>query len=192
MQIGYARVSTAEQDPQTQIHQLNEKGITKIFSDTGSGVKKNRLGLQEMLKFARKGDTIVVVRIDRIFRSLKNMVELMDELKQKEVHFESLSEPFFNTSSNSANGNFLIQIFAAVAEFERALIRERTKAGLESARKRKIKFGRPNGSKGETLEKFLFAQHLFKNQSTSIQKACQIAGISKSSYYRINSEAVKS
>lgn len=102
-----------------------------------------------LLKYMRKGDTVIVYKNDRMFRSLKNMVELIDKFNEVGVHFKSLSEPEFNTSS--ANGKFLLQIFAAVAEFERNLISERTKVGLANARKRKKLLGRPHGPKMETV-----------------------------------------
>ena len=111
------------------------------------------------------------------------MIELIEIFNQKKVLFKSLTEPAFDTSS--ANGRFIIQIFGAVAEFERNLIAERTKAGLEGARKRKKKLGRPLGVSQELLEKYQFALHLYKNKNIPINKACKQARISKTSFYRI-------
>ena len=105
-----------------------------------------------MLSFLREGDVVIVYKTDRIFRSLKNMIELIEFFNQKGVFFKSISEPAFDTTS--ANGKFIIQIFGAVAEFERNLISERTKAGIEGARRRKKLIGRPKGIKKETLEKY--------------------------------------
>lgn len=183
MKIGYARVSTADQNLQPQIEILNEFGCKKIYQDKISSTKKHRPGLDELKNHLRSGDTLVVYKIDRIFRSLKDMVELIEWLKEKEIGFVSVSEPAFDTTS--ANGSFLLQIFAAFAEFERNLISERTKLGLANARKRKKKLGRPLGVKLETLEKFEYAKHLFVNKNTPIDKACKLAGISKASYYRV-------
>lgn len=184
MIFGYARVSTPDQDLDSQIQQLKTKGVDKIYTDIGSGVRTDRKGLNDLLNSVRSGDTILVYRIDRIFRSLKNMIELIENFKQKKVNFKSLSEPEFDTSS--ANGNFLLQIFSAVAEFERNLIRERTKAGLDAARRRNKHLGRPKGTKKETKEKYEYAKHLYENKNTPIIKACQLAGISKASFYRLD------
>ena len=135
MIFGYARVSTAEQKLETQIELLKQQGCEKIYTDIASGVREDRKGLNEMLSFLREGDVVIVYKTDRIFRSLKNMIELIEFFNQKGVFSKSISEPAFDTTS--ANGKFIIQIFGAVAEFERNLISERTKAGIEGARRRK-------------------------------------------------------
>ncbi|MCM4174281.1 recombinase family protein [Arenibacter sp. TNZ] len=149
MVVGYARVSTPEQKLESQIDLLKNNGCEIIYSDIASGTRDDRKGLNEMLKYMRKGDTVLTYKNDRVFRSLKNMVDLIDRFNESGVHFKSLSEPEFNTTS--ANGKFLLQIFAAVAEFERNLISERTKVGLNNARKRNKLLGRrgmkPNGAK---------------------------------------------
>ena len=111
------------------------------------------------------------------------MVELIDTFNKAGVYFKSLSEPEFNTAS--ANGKFLLPIFAAVAEFERNLISERTKVGLANARKRNKLLGRPTGSKKETIEKYHFAKYLYDKQDLPIKIACNRSGISKSSFYRV-------
>jgi DNA invertase Pin-like site-specific DNA recombinase len=183
MKIGYARVSTDSQNLQPQIDTLKENGCEKIFSDYASGVRDDRPGLNDMLKILRKGDTVVIYKTDRIFRSLKNMIDLVEKFNAIDVHFQSLSEPAFDTTS--ANGKFLIQIFGAVAEFERNLISERTKFGLDNARKRKKLLGRPKGAKTETMEKYQYALHLYSNKHIPIDRACKMAGISKASFYRI-------
>ncbi|MEM6895626.1 MAG: recombinase family protein [Bacteroidota bacterium] len=183
MIFGYARVSTPDQKLEAQIDLLEKAGCEKIYTDVASGVRSDRKGLKALLKYMRKGDTVMAYKNDRMFRSLKNMVELIDKFNEVGVHFKSLSEPEFNTSS--ANGKFLLQIFAAVAEFERNLISERTKVGLANARKRKKLLGRPKGSKKETIEKYHFAKYLYDKQDLPIKIACQRAGISKSSFYRV-------
>ena len=180
MIFGYARVSTAEQKLETQIELLKQQGCEKIYTDIASGVREDRKGLNEMLSFLREGDVVIVYKTDRIFRSLKNMIELIELFNQKGVFFKSISEPAFDTTS--ANGKFVIQIFGAVAEFERNLISERTKAGIEGARRRKKLIGRPKGIKKETLEKYHFAFHLYENKNIPIDKACKQAGISKTSF----------
>lgn len=126
-------------------------GTKKICTDAAGGVREDRKGLNEMLSFLREGDVVVVYETDRIFRSLKNIAELIDFFNQKGVLFKSISEPAFDTTS--ANGKFIIQIFGAVAEFERNLISEKTKIGLEGARRRNKHLGRPKGISKEALEK---------------------------------------
>ena len=111
------------------------------------------------------------------------MVELIDKFNEAGVYFKSLSEPEFDTKS--ANGKFLLQIFATVAEFERNLISERTKVGLENARRRNKLLGRPKGSKKETIEKYHFAKYLYDRKNLPIKIACKRARISKSSFYRV-------
>ena len=189
MIIGYARISTPEQNIKTQIDLLQEQGCEQIYRDVASGVREDRQGLKEMLSFLREGDIVIVYKLDRIFRSLKNMIELIEVFNQKKVLFKSITEPAFDTTT--ANGKFLIQIFGAVAEFERNLIKERTKAGIEGARRRKKLLGRPKGSKKETIEKYQYAMHLYENKNIPIDKACKQAGIAKTTFYRIENEINK-
>ncbi|AZB09303.1 recombinase family protein [Chryseobacterium sp. G0162] len=184
MTVGYARVSTPEQNISTQVEMLKDNGCEKIFTDIASGVREDRLGLNEMLSYLRKDDIILVYKTDRIFRSLKNMIELIDKFNEKGILFKSITEPAFDTTS--ANGKFIIQIFGAVAEFERSLISERTKSGLEGARKRKKLLGRPKGSSQKSIEKYQYAKHLYDNKNIPINKACQQAAISKATFYRID------
>lgn len=184
MVIGYARVSTKDQNLDNQIQILKDNGCEKIYSDIASGVKENREGLNSLLEFARGGDTILVYKSDRIFRSLKNMVQLIEFFNEGGIYFKSITEPQFDT--NSANGKLFLQIFAAIAEFERNLISERTKSGLEGARRRNKLLGRPRGFKKETLDKYSYANHLYNNQNLSIDKACERAGISKTTFYRVD------
>lgn len=184
MIFGYARISTEEQNLDNQINLLQINACEKIYSDIASGVREDRKGLQEMLTYLRVGDTVIVYKIDRIFRSLKNLVNLIDQFNAMEVNFKSLSEPEFDTTSS--NGKFLLQIFGAVAEFERNLISERTKIGLAGARKRKKLLGRPKGAKKETLAKYHYAQHLYDTKNIPIDEACKMAKISKTSFYRID------
>jgi len=183
MIVGYARVSTKNQNIKSQIELLKKANCEKIYTDIASGVRDDRKGLNEMLEFVRKGDIVIAYKNDRIFRSLKNMIILIDKFNELGVHFKSLSEPEFDTTS--ANGRFLLQIFAAVAEFERNLISERTKVGLTNARKRKKLLGRPRGIKKETLEKYQFAKHLYDSKNIPIDTACKKAGLSKTTFYRI-------
>jgi len=188
MLVGYARVSTPDQNIESQVDLLKREGCDKIYTDVASGVREDREGLKEMIEYLRKGDTVLTYKNDRIFRSLKNMIDLIDQFNEKGVHFKSLSEPEFDTTS--ANGKFLLQIFAAVAEFERNLISERTKVGLSNARKRKKLLGRPKGPKKETIEKYQYAKHLYDNQGIPIEQACKKAGLSKATFYRVEKDIV--
>lgn len=184
MKIGYARVSTSDQNIQSQISLLEQAGCEKIYTDFASGVREDRPGLIQMLETLRKDDTVLIYKTDRIFRSLRNMVNLIEKFNELGVSFKSLSEPEFDTTS--ANGKFILQIFGAVAEFERNLISERTKVGLNNARERKKFLGRPKGIKKETLDKYNYALHLYENKNTPIDKAVLVAGLSKTSFYRID------
>jgi len=186
MIFGYGRVSTPDQNISVQTDLLKEHGCEKIYTDVASGAREDRKGLNELLSYLREGDVVLVYKTDRIFRSLKNMIDLIDTFNKKGVKFKSISEPAFDTTS--ANGKFIIQIFGAVAEFERNLISERTKFGLEGARRRNKLLGRPTGASKKTLEKYQYAKHLYDNKNIPIDKACKQAGISKSTFYRIDKQ----
>ena len=186
MIFGYGRVSTPDQNISVQTDLLKEHGCEKIYTDVASGAREDRKGLNELLSYLREGDVVLVYKTDRIFRSLKNMIDLIDTFNKKGVKFKSISEPAFDTTS--ANGKFVIQIFGAVAEFERNLISERTKFGLEGARRRNKLLGRPTGASKKTLEKYQYAKHLYDNKNIPIDKACKQAGISKSTFYRIDKQ----
>jgi len=142
MKIGYARVSTDDQRMDLQRDALTAAGCEKVFTDTASGAKAARPGLAEALAFARKGDVLVVWRLDRLGRSLPELVKVVGELEAAGVGFESVTE---RIETNSAAGRLVFHVFAALAEFERRLIVERTHAGLEAARARGRKGGRPAG-----------------------------------------------
>lgn len=183
MVFGYARVSTSDQRLDSQIDLLKAAGCEQIYSDVASGIREDRDGLNSLTAQLRKGDTVIAYKNDRIFRSVKNMINLIDRFNEIGVDFRSLTEPEFDTTT--ANGRFLLQIFSAVAEFERNLIRERTMAGLENARKRKVILGRPKGPKKNTLKKYKHAKSMFDSNGYSIEEACTSAGLSKTTYYRI-------
>ena len=141
--VGYARVSTEEQKVDLQLNALKQAGCEQIFVDEGvSGAKADRAGLKKALASLQPGDTLVVWRLDRLGRSLINLVGLMSELGKRGVEFHSLME---NIDTTSAGGRLVFHLMAALAEFERSLISERTKAGMEAARLRGIHVGRPKG-----------------------------------------------
>ena len=140
MKIGYARVSTLDQSLDPQVDELKENGCEKIFTDIVSGAKSERPGLAALKAHVRSGDIVVVVRLDRLGRNLKDLISVVEEFEQQGVQFISLHEKIETTSSS---GRLIFHLFTALAEFERNLIRERSIAGLKSARAR----GRVGGAR---------------------------------------------
>src|ERR671919_880794 len=138
--IGYARVSTTEQHLHLQQDALSAAGCLKIYTDTISGATKERKGLTEALHYVRAGDTLVVWRLDRLGRSLKDLIERITDLHSRNIGFKSLTE---NIDTTTSGGKLIFHIFGALAEFERDIMRERTLAGLAAARARGRKGGRP-------------------------------------------------
>jgi DNA invertase Pin-like site-specific DNA recombinase len=139
MIIGYARVSTHDQHPGLQLDALTQAGCEQIFQEKMTGTLRERPELSLCLRILRKGDTLVVWRMDRLARSLRDLVEIIEGLHQREIGFRSLTESIDTTS---ASGKLVFHIFGALAEFEHSLILERTKAGLAAARARGRKGGR--------------------------------------------------
>lgn len=139
MLIGYARVSTQEQNLQMQVDALEKSGCEQIFQEKITGKFRERPELSQCLRMLRKGDVLIVWKLDRLARSLKNLVEIVQDLHDREIGFKSLTESIDTTSSG---GRLVFHIFGALAEFEHDLIRERTKAGLAAARARGRKGGR--------------------------------------------------
>jgi DNA invertase Pin-like site-specific DNA recombinase len=142
IKLGYARVSTYEQNLDLQIDALQKEGCKQIYSDKISGVKSKKPDFEKLMEYVRTGDTIVVWKLDRLGRSTVQLIELIEELKKKGIHLKSLSEPIDTTS---ASGTLFFQFMCMLAEHERNIIRERTMAGLSSARARGRRGGRPNG-----------------------------------------------
>ncbi len=136
MKIGYARVSTLDQNLELQTDALEKAGCEKIFTDRASGAKDDRQGLIDAIEFCRKGDSLVVWKLDRLGRSLKHLIETINALHEKKVDFVSVQESIDTTTSG---GKLIFHVFGALAEFGRELIRERTNAGLASARARQIR-----------------------------------------------------
>lgn len=145
MKIGYARISTSQQETAMQISALQNAGCDRIYKDVYSGKGKDRPELEKMLEALRGGDTVVVWKLDRLGRSLKDLIEILDGFKTNGVQFISLTE---NIDTTSAVGELTFHIIGAMAQFERNLISERTKAGLASARAR----GRMGGRKSKLTE----------------------------------------
>src|SRR5262249_20058657 len=140
MLVGYARVSTQDQKTKLQLDALTQIGCQRVFTEKASGAQRERPQLQAALDYMRDGDTLVVWKLDRLARSLKQLIETVEALEQRGIGFRSLTESIDTTTSG---GRLVFHIFAALAEFERSIIRERTKAGLDPARARGRTGGRP-------------------------------------------------
>lgn len=178
MLVGYARVSTSDQNLDLQIDALKTAGCERIFTDQESGAKEDRVGLVQALGFVREGDSLVVWKLDRLGRSLKHLVETVTELEKVGIGFKSLQESIDTTTPG---GKLVFHLFAALAEFERDLIRERTKAGLKAARARGKKGGRP---KAMDEKKRAMAQRLREDPSLSVADICKQLGVSSATFYR--------
>lgn len=178
MLIGYARVSTDDQNLNLQHDALKNAGCEKIFDDQITGSKIQRPGLDAILEFARTGDIIVVWRLDRLSRSLKDLIEMVALLDSKKIGLRSLNE---SIDTSSSSGKLIFHIFGALAEFERNLIRERTHAGLTAARARGKMGGRP---KKLNTEKAKLAQDLYDQKTRSIKQICELVGVSKPTLYK--------
>lgn len=172
-----------DQNLDLQRDALKAAGCRSIFEDKISGTKTQRPGLDKALTALREGDVLVVWKLDRLGRSLGHMVETVQTLQGRGVSFRSLQESLDTTSSG---GKLVFHFFAALAEFEREVIRERTRAGLSAARARGRQGGRP---KGRNTSKQLAAQALSQDKSRPVGEICRMLGISRTSYYRyINPE----
>jgi len=178
MKLGYARVSKQEQNLDLQKDALTKAGCERIFEDKASGAKIDRAGLEEALHFLREGDTLVVWKLDRLGRSLKQLVETVTTLNEKGINFSSLTESLDTTAPT---GKLIFHIFSALAEFERDIIRQRTRAGLDAARSRGKIGGRPAFS---DYKKVKLAKTLHADKDNSIQYICETMGISKMTLYR--------
>jgi DNA invertase Pin-like site-specific DNA recombinase len=178
--IGYARISTTEQHLHLQQDALHAAGCIKIFTDTVSGATKERKGLAEAIHYIRAGDTLVVWRLDRLGRSLKDLIERITELHDRQIGFKSLTEQIDTTTSG---GKLIFHIFGALAEFERDIIKERTNAGLSAARSRGRQGGRPRSplSDGRKLH---LARQMYENKSHSVNEICKALGIPRSTFYK--------
>ena len=178
MRIGYARVSTGEQKMDLQLDALEDAGCERIYNEKTSGAAKSRPDLKRCLDSLRDGDTLVVWRLDRFGRSLKELVSKMEALEERGVDFVSPTEGIDTTT---AQGKLIFHIFGALAEFERELGRERTMAGLRAARVRGRVGGRPRALSEEDIPEL---QALMKDPDVSTQQICDRFGVSKATLYR--------
>jgi DNA invertase Pin-like site-specific DNA recombinase len=178
MKIGYARISTAEQNLDLQSDALKAAGCERIFQDIASGAKDERKGLADAVEFARDGDILIVWKLDRLGRSLKHLIETVNRLHEKGVGFASVQESIDTTTSG---GKLIFHVFGALAEFERELIRERTNAGLKAARVRGRKGGRKEKLTPKQVE---MARAMVNDPNISISSICETFKISKPTLYR--------
>lgn len=186
MLIGYARVSTQDQHLELQKDALEKAGCEKIFTDIASGAKTERNGLENALAYLREGDILVVWKLDRLGRSLKHLIEIVNDLSEKNIGFQSLQEKIDTTTSC---GKLIFHIFASLAEFERDIIRERTNAGLKAARARGRVGGRPRAMDDKKIN---MAKALVKDPNNSIKDICETLNVSRATLYRYLQESNES
>lgn len=178
--IGYARVSTTEQDLRLQLDALNEAGCVKVFEDRASGARSKRPGLEACVAPLEPGDTLVAWRLDRLGRSMPHLVSLVEELLGNGIGFRSLLDGALDTTT--ASGVLMFHIFSSLAQFERRLVQERTTAGLTAARARGRLGGRPAITAADP--RVAAAKRLHKDHSLSIDDICKTLGISRPTFYR--------
>ncbi|MCT3702485.1 recombinase family protein [Elizabethkingia anophelis] len=181
MKIGYARVSTQDQNFELQEDALRKERCEIIFKEKVSGVKVDRPELRRLIEHLRKEDVVVVYKLDRLGRSLKHLLEIVDLFNQKEVGLQSISD---NIDTTTPQGRLFFNISASFAEFEKDLIRERTKAGLEAARARGRKGGRRSGMSKEAEQKAILAETYYKEGKMSVIEISKEIGVSKMTLYK--------
>ena len=181
MKIGYARVSTLDQNLNLQIDALKNAGCEIIYQEKASGKNKERPELLNLFSKLRTGDTVIVWKLDRLGRSLRDLIDLVAEMQKLGVNFVSIQD---SINTETATGRFTFNIFASLAEFEREIISERTKAGLQSARARGRKGGRPKGLSKENLSKAKSIKTLFDKQEKTMEEIGKDLGLSRSTCYR--------
>lgn len=178
MEVGYVRVSKREQNPELQRRELEAAGCGRIFEERISSREETRPQLEAALDYCRAGDVLVVWRLDRLGRSIRELIELVNDLKDRGVGFRSLRESLDTTTPG---GKLVFHVFASIAEFERDVIRERTLAGLEAARARGRNGGRP---KAMDDAKIALAKRLMADRDTPVEEICRALGVSRSTLYR--------
>ena len=166
MKIGYARVSTKDQNVDLQLDALKQAGCERIYQEVASGSKTARPELDRLLVDIRAGDTIVIWKLDRLGRSLKHLVELVGKLSERKIGLLSLNDPVDTTN---AQGRLVFNLFASLAEFERELIQERTQAGLSAARARGRIGGRPKGLTAPAESTAMAADTLYRESRLSVR-----------------------
>lgn len=178
MLIGYARVSTIDQNLDLQRDALTSAGCEKIFTDKASGARDDRPGLEKAKSHLRKGDTLVIWKLDRLGRTVRGLINFVQELRDGGIGFRSLQD---NIDTGTAAGKFFFHVMAGLAEMERDLIRERTKAGLAAARARGRNGGRPPKL---TRKQLAHAMRLLQDRSTTVIEVAESLGVDRSTLYR--------
>ena len=178
MLVGYARVSTQDQKPELQLDALKAAGCEKVFVEKASGAQRDRPEMKAAVEFMREGDTLVVWKLDRLARSMKQLIETVEGLDDRKIGFRSLTEAIDTTT---AGGKLVFHIFGALAEFERSIIRERTKAGLDAARKRGRTGGRPPKLKDADLKA---ARAMLADRTLTVEEVARQLRVSPATLYR--------
>ncbi len=178
MLIGYARVSTQDQKPDLQLKALKQAGCKKVFREKASGALRERPQLMAALDYMRKGDTLVVWKLDRLARSLKQLIETVEDLEKRKIGFRSLTE---SVDTTTAGGKLVFHVFAALAEFERSIIRERTLAGLDAAKARGARPGRKPALDADDIAS---AKALLVKGDLTVAEVAERLGIAPSTLYK--------
>ncbi|MDD2502751.1 MAG: recombinase family protein [Clostridia bacterium] len=178
MNIGYARVSTTEQNLDRQLDQLKEAGCTRIFREKITGAKLNRPELEIMLDYLQEGNTVIVTDLTRLSRSTKDLFSLVEQIEAKGAYLKSLKESWMDTTT--PQGRLMFTVIAGIGQFERDLVGQRTLEGLAAARARGRKGGRPNKPK----DKINLAIKMYDSKQCSIREIVEATGVSKTTLYR--------
>ncbi|WP_126652213.1 recombinase family protein [Chryseobacterium aureum] len=181
MKIGYARVSTKDQNLDLQIEALEKAGCEKIYQEKISGTTKNRPELDKMIEQFREGDELYVWRLDRLGRSLKNIIDLVLSLSDKGIIIKGISD---GVDTSTMNGRLFLNLMASLSEYERELIRERTNAGLQSARARGRTGGRPKGFTKEKVSKLIIMRSLYRDNTKTPEEIYKALGLTRATFYR--------
>ncbi len=180
MKIGYARVSTQDQELSLQLDALNAAGCGKVYKEKITGATRERPELQKLIDQLRAGDVVVIWKLDRLARSLKDLVGLVNEIQERGGALHSLNDQIDTTTPQ---GKFTFHVFAALAEFERDIIRERTKAGLAAARARGRVGGRPRGLSRKAQHTAIIAEKLYQERELTVKEICEQLSISRGTLY---------
>jgi DNA invertase Pin-like site-specific DNA recombinase len=181
MKVGYARVTNTDLNASVQLNALKQAGCKHIFTDKIDGTGKDFPGLETALSYMQEGDTLVVYQLERLGRSLTNLVAIVNQLGARGLEFQSLQESIDTTLTGE--GHSVFKIFTILARFEKSIIRERTKAGLSAARARGRKGGRPKGLSETAQRTAMLAEELYLARDLSIREICNELSISKATLY---------
>lgn len=177
MIVGYARVSTPDQSLDPQLDELRRAGCEKLFSDVACGARAARPGLDEALRFLRSGDTLIAWSLDRVGRTTRHLLKLVEQLEERHIELRLLKQGLL---TGSAANRMVLTVLAALGEFERELIRERTRSGLDAARARGRKGGRPS----KLSEKDLATIATLRDSNHSVREICRLHQVAPSTLYR--------